>query len=283
MPPRSKRGRKAEPGFGSEPSVNSEPSPSSEPSINSEPTPNSEPSPKPSADPACALVALTEPADVYKATKKESEEGPMETAKVDIRKLQMLNDCINRTIEALNQVRLSVHGGGLSHSAPFGVQTPFGVQGLGTSAIFGGFPNAFNNPYVNPQIAQQMLGVQGVGVGLGHTAAYGNPLAQSIAQQAFANPFTNQIAYWAAAQQNPWNQNAWTQNAALANLTGLTGLQGLGHTGVAGVNGFDTFNTFNTLNNAQYGAFTDPYATARIAQTFPFVHWGYSPFGWPNV
>ena len=28
----------------------------------------------------------------------------METAKVDIRKLQTLNDSINRTIEALNQV-----------------------------------------------------------------------------------------------------------------------------------------------------------------------------------
>ena len=34
----------------------------------------------------------------------------METAKVDIRKLQLLNDRINQCIEALNQVRLSVHG-----------------------------------------------------------------------------------------------------------------------------------------------------------------------------
>jgi exopolyphosphatase/pppGpp-phosphohydrolase len=38
----------------------------------------------------------------------------METAKIDIRKLQLLNDRINQTIDALNQVRLSVHG--LSHS-----------------------------------------------------------------------------------------------------------------------------------------------------------------------
>jgi hypothetical protein len=116
MPPRSKRGRR---------------------------TPPPE---KPSTDSPCALIALAEPADVYQATKKESEEGTMETAKVDIRRLQMLNDSIVRTIEALNQVRLSVHGG-LQHTAPFGVQTPFGVQGLGTSAIFGGFPNAFTNPY----------------------------------------------------------------------------------------------------------------------------------------
>jgi hypothetical protein len=250
MPPRSKRGRSTRPE-------------------------------KPSTEPANALVALADPVDVYQATKKESEEGTMETAKVDIRKLQMLNDCINRTIEALNQVRLSVHGGGLSHSAPFGVQTttPFGVQGLGTSAILGGFPNAFTNPYaVNPQIAAQMLGVPGVG--LGHTAAaYGNPLAQQIAQQAFANPFAaNQVPYW-AAQQSPWTQNAWQQNAGIAGLNGLTGLTGLGHTGVGSVNGFDAHNQYN-----QYGTYAqDPYATARIAQTFPFVHWGYSPFGWPNV
>ena len=26
--------------------------------------------------------------------------------------------------------------------------------------------------------------------------------------------------------------------------------------------------------------FVDPYVTTRIAQTFPFVSWGYSPFNW---
>ncbi len=40
----------------------------------------------------------------------------MDTAKVDIRKLQLLNDRINQCIDALNQVRLSVHG--LSHTSP---------------------------------------------------------------------------------------------------------------------------------------------------------------------
>lgn len=34
----------------------------------------------------------------------------METVKVDIRKLQMLNDRVAQTIDALNQVRMSVHG-----------------------------------------------------------------------------------------------------------------------------------------------------------------------------
>jgi hypothetical protein len=64
----------------------------------------------------------------------------METAKVDIEKLQLLNDRINQTIEALNQVRLSVHGlqtartsmspisgFGLSHSG-YSPHVPYGPQ-----------------------------------------------------------------------------------------------------------------------------------------------------------
>ena len=62
----------------------------------------------------------------------------METAKVDIRKLQVLNDRINQCIDALNQVRLSVHG--LSHSS----QGPFGSQGL--------------NPFAQGQFGQGQFG-----------------------------------------------------------------------------------------------------------------------------
>lgn len=46
----------------------------------------------------------------------------MDTAKVDIRKLQQLNDRVTQCIDALNQVRLSVHG--LSHSSQTGLGTP---------------------------------------------------------------------------------------------------------------------------------------------------------------
>ena len=53
----------------------------------------------------------------------------METAKVDIRKLQALNDRINQCIDALNQVRLSVHG--LAHTTPAGPFIPAGVGQLG--------------------------------------------------------------------------------------------------------------------------------------------------------
>lgn len=42
----------------------------------------------------------------------------METVKVDIQKLQLLNDRIAQTIEALNQVRMSVHGIQHTHATP---------------------------------------------------------------------------------------------------------------------------------------------------------------------
>lgn len=149
----------------------------------------------------------------------------METAKVDIRKLQQLNDCINRTIEALNQVRLSVHAGGsgIGHSAPMGLQ-----QGFGTP--FGGYPGsmygAYGSPFgVNPQAAAAMVpGFANVGALAGYPQGYPNAFAAGA---------------------------------------------GLGHTQVDPRLGWDWT--------------SDPYTSARIAQTFPFVHWGQSPFAWPNV
>src|SRR5262247_2166024 len=75
----------------------------------------------------------------------------METAKVDIRKLQLLNDRINQCLDALNQVRLSVHGlsQGLSHSGPqaginAGPATGFGQSGFGASP----FSQTGVNPFV---------------------------------------------------------------------------------------------------------------------------------------
>ncbi|HKQ61930.1 MAG TPA: hypothetical protein VJS92_11620 [Candidatus Polarisedimenticolaceae bacterium] len=70
-------------------------------------------------------------------------------AKVDIRKLQILNDRINQTLDALNQVRVSVHGlgqspygmqgGGLGHTSQpsFGQQQPQQPWGLGHSPFSG--------------------------------------------------------------------------------------------------------------------------------------------------
>lgn len=65
----------------------------------------------------------------------------METVKVDIQKLQLLNDRITQTIEALNQLRMSVHG--IQHtSSPFG----YGVYGSPYQAFNPSFGPSFS-PY----------------------------------------------------------------------------------------------------------------------------------------
>src|SRR5215471_4019112 len=81
----------------------------------------------------------------------------METAKVDIRKLQLLNDRINQCIDALSQVRLSVHGLTNAPSQPYGVggigqgfgQSPFGPLGLSHSS-------PFQSPFLSPGIGGMM-------------------------------------------------------------------------------------------------------------------------------
>ena len=63
-------------------------------------------------------------------------------AKVDVRKLQILNDRINQTIDALSQVRFSVHG--LGHTGvPTKMMNPFGTipQPFGTVPQTFGYPN----------------------------------------------------------------------------------------------------------------------------------------------
>jgi len=72
----------------------------------------------------------------------------METAKVDIRKLQVLNDRINQCIDALNQVRLSVHG--LSHStggSPF-IQPGLNPFQQGQNPFAQGYPSPLPQGYL---------------------------------------------------------------------------------------------------------------------------------------
>jgi hypothetical protein len=127
----------------------------------------------------------------------------METAKVDIEKLQLLNDRINQVMEALNQVRLSVHGLqtaraqgqvpgasigggiGLSHSG----QQGFGQQGFG----------------------QQGFGQQGFG-------------QQGFGQQGFGpQGFGMQQPPWAQGQQIPFmQQSPWQQSPGAAQGFGLS-------------------------------------------------------------
>jgi hypothetical protein len=72
----------------------------------------------------------------------------METVKVDLRKLQTLNDRINQTIDALTQLRQSVHGfqpaafgQGLSHTGAYGSPYTSGAYGMG-AGIQAGIPGA---------------------------------------------------------------------------------------------------------------------------------------------
>lgn len=108
----------------------------------------------------------------------------METAKVDIRKLQLLNDRINQCIDALNQVRVTVHG--LSHASvgapgvgvPLG-QAPFGQTPYGTAAFGAGYaPGFIQQPGLQPGFIapQYPAGIaQGFNpvLGLSHTTQEG--------------------------------------------------------------------------------------------------------------
>jgi hypothetical protein len=100
-------------------------------------------------------------------------------AKVDIRKLQILNDRITQTIDALNQVRLTVHG--LAHTSP--QMTPFtSGLGIGTPGIGqqGFASQGFGVPFGTSPLSG--LGVPGfqahpgfLGAGLQHTTPFGIP------------------------------------------------------------------------------------------------------------
>lgn len=84
----------------------------------------------------------------------------METAKVDIRKLQLLNDRINQVIDALHQVRLSVHAlqqGYQTQQQPYGAG--FGTQAFGQTfnPLSQGNPfQQFQHPFqgMNPMFGQ---------------------------------------------------------------------------------------------------------------------------------
>src|SRR5262249_35838509 len=129
------------------------------------------------------------------------KEGLME-AKVDVRKLQILNDRINQTIDALNQVRLSVHG--LAHTGftgqppnPYwGQQQSLGypqTQGIFPGMQLGGF-GQMSGPF--SQVGQQGFGQtqQGFpGFGLQHSpyTNIGSPFTN------VGNPYVNPVS-------SPW-------------------------------------------------------------------------------
>lgn len=187
----------------------------------------------------------------------------METAKVDIRKLQLLNDRINQTIDALNQVRLSVHG--LSHTSGINPNVPnvgTAAFGLGAGAQQGGFPQGgFQQvPQVGfPQIQQPGF-PQVFGGGLSHTPPfYGavqggmNPYA-GFGLQGGLNPYAG--IGGAAAGWNPY----------LAQMGQVGQFGGLSHS--TGPEPLDPF---------ARPAWNDPLLAVKVAQTFPYAQFAVPP------
>ena len=177
-------------------------------------------------------------------------------AKVDVRKLQVLNDRINQTIDALNQVRLSVHG--LGHSGVMPQMNPLayltqGAQGFGTPG-FGG--QGFGQQGFGQQgFGQQGFGgfqqapwSQGIG-GLGHTGVPPqiNPL---LAQGLQHSPYQAVNPFGGIGVPSPYGVQQ-----------GFGGLQGIG--GLQGFGGPESLEQ----KLAEIRA-SDP---SRITQTFPFA------------
>ena len=163
----------------------------------------------------------------------------METAKVDIRKLQLLNDRINQCIDALNQVRLSVHGlsQGLSHTSPQGQVglnpgSPYS-QGFGSNPFQTGvnpFANPFGQTSVNP-FQQAGFGQQ-------------MPIGQSPLNQGFAPGLSH------TSGQSPFGQPGNPYLSALSP---------------------------EAIEASQRPIWADPILTARITQTFPYAQFPVPP------
>ncbi len=93
----------------------------------------------------------------------------METVKVDIQKLQLLNDRIAQTIDALNQVRLSVHG--IQHSSsPMAYGQPYGQPGFGYGTPFAQ-PYNVGVPFAQAPFAQGPFVGSPFTPGLSHTTS----------------------------------------------------------------------------------------------------------------
>ena len=187
----------------------------------------------------------------------------METAKVDIRKLQLLNDRINQTIDALNQVRLSVHG--LSHTSGINPNVPnvgTAAFGLGAGAQQGGFPQGgFQQvPQVGfPQIQQPGF-PQVFGGGLSHTPQFHgavqggmNPYA-GFGLQGGLNPYAG--IGGAAAGWNPY----------LAQMGQVGQFGGLSHSTAP-----------ELLEPFARPAWNDPLLAVKVAQTFPYAQFAVPP------
>ena len=196
----------------------------------------------------------------------------METARVDIRKLQLLNDRISQCLDALAQVRLSVHG--LSHSP--------GAQSQGFAQQLGGQDPRFaqtQSPFgQGPQFGQpQSPFGQGLQFGqprqtpffggLSHT-----PYGYQFGPQQGGNWMQQPGAYgqqqWPIAQSQ-WNPMFGGGNGPLMQslLGQIPGGTGLSHTGA------DVESMYGRPLLSDH-----PLLAARLRETFPYLASALPPF-----
>lgn len=187
-------------------------------------------------------------------------------ARVDIRKLQLLNDRITQTIDALNQVRWSVHGlqhatGGIPTQGAFGVaqqSLPFPNQSVYGQAPFGTAPQAYS-PYAQTPYAQQ---------------AYGQPMTQQpMPQQPYAQtPFAQAGGGLSPLGMSPYATGAMANgamgNSAMGNVPmGNVGIQHSTATPFGlPVVGFGAALPLDVEQRIIEARMQDPYALSR---TFP--------------
>jgi hypothetical protein len=171
-----------------------------------------------------------------------TEAEQMETAKVDIRKLQLLNDRINQCIDALNQVRLSVHGlsQGLSHTSPQS-------QGVNPGSQYAqGFSGFGANPFIQAQVNPFQTGVNPFG-----PAGFGQmPIGQSPLQG-----FQSPLQGFAPGLSHTSGQSPFAQ-AGNPYLSALSP---------------------EALEASVRPIWADPILTARITQTFPYAQFPVPP------
>jgi hypothetical protein len=163
----------------------------------------------------------------------------METVKVDIQKLQLLNDRIAQTIEALNQVRMSVHGIQHTPVSPWGYGAYPGAQL--------GFAQQQFSPYASPFVPQLAPPFGGPQFG---ATPYGS-FVGGLSHSPYTTPYT------------PYGTPFTTPFTTPTQLGGIGGLP------VTGIPGQVPWLQGNGISHSSW----EPMWQMRGQQAFPFVQY----------
>ena len=138
----------------------------------------------------------------------------METVKVDIQKLQLLNDRIAQTIDALNQVRMSAHG--IHHTpalSPWAVN-PYTTYGT-SPFVQGSYPTPYSQftPYSVPFAPTPYPTT--LGAGIQHSSAQYVPYTVPFVPTQLATGMQPTTASYPQQQLSvPWANNGISHTSA---------------------------------------------------------------------